>query len=99
VVQVDRKNARDVFLSLRGGWHFKESVSGIISPDPVKDIHSHPGDAMGYGASRLFPMGRAQRPARIADAPAATFFGGQRTASKLRVPHEMRAIMQQQEAP
>lgn len=93
VVQVDRKNARDVFLSLRGGWHFKETSSGVISPDPVKDIHSHPGDAMGYGAARLFPMGRMQRPARIGDPPTATFFGGQRTASKLQVPREMRAIM------
>ena len=96
VVQIDRVRAREVWMSLRGGWHFVERVSGVLSPDPVKDIHSHPGDAMSYGASRLFPMGRAQRQPRRGPSPTATFFGGQRPASKLQVPTEMRAILKTQ---
>jgi len=95
LLQVDRNEAREVFLALRGGWHFKET-NGVLSQAPVKDIHSHPGDALSYGAARLFPMGRLQRPARIKDAPTATFFGGQQTASKIRVPPEMREIMEGQ---
>lgn len=99
LVQIDRTRAREVWMSLRGGWHYVERVNGVLSPDPVKDIHSHPGDAMSYGAARLFPMGRLLRQARRKEAPTATFFGGQQTASKLRVPAEMRAILaQHQEA-
>lgn len=93
VVQVDRAGAREVFLALRGGWHFKEA-GGIISAEPVKDMHSHPGDAMSYGAARLFPLGRLQRPARTPNTPNATFFGGQQTAGRVRVPQEMRQIAQ-----
>lgn len=58
VVQVDRENAREVWQALRGGWHFHVTRGGIISGEPVKDEHSHPGDAMCYGAAILFPMGR-----------------------------------------
>lgn len=97
VVQIDRVRAREVWMSLRGGWHFVERVNGVLSPDPVKDIHSHPGDAMSYGASRLFPMGRILRAPRQVDTPTATFFGGQHTASKLQVPREMREILKRQE--
>lgn len=95
VLQVDRTNAREVYLALRGGWHFREA-NGIISADPVKDMHSHPGDALSYGAARLFPMGRLQRSPRIQDSPNATFFGGQQTAGRAKVPPEMRAIAQGQ---
>ena len=62
VVQVDRDNAAAVWMALRGGWHFHISRTGIISGEPVKDIHSHPGDALSYGAAVLFPMGRLLRP-------------------------------------
>jgi hypothetical protein len=95
VVQVDRSRAREVHLSLRGGWHFRESATGVYSPDPVKDMHSHPGDAMGYGAARLFPMGRLLRPGRQVASKAATFFGGQTTASKPVIPREMRELFKE----
>jgi hypothetical protein len=75
VVQVDRRRARAVYSALRGGWHYKESAGGIISPEPVKDIHSHPGDALAYGAAIKFPMGRLQGTARIKPPQRASFFG------------------------
>ena len=59
VVRVDRDRAVPVWHSLRGGWHYHIARSGLIGSEPVKDQHSHPGDAMGYGAAILFPLGRA----------------------------------------
>lgn len=56
LVQVDRTNAKAVWLALRGGWHYHVARTGTISGEPKKDIHSHPGDAMGYGAAILFPL-------------------------------------------
>lgn len=65
VVQVDRDRASAVWHALRGGWHFHVSRTGITSGEPLKDIHSHPGDAMSYGAAVLFPLGRlTQKPER-----------------------------------
>lgn len=58
VVQVDRYNAPAVWQALRGGWHYHVSRSGITAGEPMKNIHSHPGDAMGYGAAVLWPMAR-----------------------------------------
>ena len=58
IVQVDRRRASEVWQALRGGWHFNISRTGITSTVPVKDMHSHPGDAMSYGAAVLYPMGR-----------------------------------------
>lgn len=58
LVQVDRNSAAPVWHALRGGYHFHISRGGLISGLPTKNIHSHPGDAMGYGAAVLFPMGR-----------------------------------------
>lgn len=55
-VQVDRERAKPVHWALRGGYHFNVSPSGITSTTPVKDMHSHVGDAMGYGAAVLFPL-------------------------------------------
>lgn len=56
VVQVDRQQAREVWFALRGGWHFPTHKNGSIGDDPVKNLHSHPGDAMGYGAAVLYPL-------------------------------------------
>ena len=76
IVQVDRLRARAVWQSLRGGWHYHVSRTGLTSVDPVKDIHSHPGDAMGYGAAVLFPLGRLLgRPGGNPRPQHATFFG------------------------
>jgi hypothetical protein len=58
VVRVDRHRAAAVWQALRGGWHFNVSRTGLVSGEPVKNISSHPGDAMGYGAAVLFPLGR-----------------------------------------
>lgn len=38
--------------ALRGGWHYRVDPSGRVvgrSPIPVKNEHSHPGDAFSYG--------------------------------------------------
>lgn len=60
LIQVDRQNATEVWHALRGGWHFHVSRAGITSLEPDKNIHSHPGDAMGYGAARLYPLVKLQ---------------------------------------
>jgi hypothetical protein len=58
LVEVDKSRAQAVWWALRGGWHYPVQHSGVTSSHPKKDEHSHPGDAMRYGASRFFPMGR-----------------------------------------
>jgi hypothetical protein len=58
VVQVDRDRAREVWYALRGGWHYHVSRTGITSGEPNKNIHSHPADAVSYGAAWLFPIGK-----------------------------------------
>ena len=55
VVQVDRDRAAPVWQALRGGWHYHVARTGVIGGEAKKDIHSHPGDAMSYGAAVLFP--------------------------------------------
>lgn len=62
LVQVDRERAKKVWQALRGGWHYHVARSGLISLDPFKNEHSHPGDAMGYGAAILYPLGRINAP-------------------------------------
>lgn len=56
MVQVDREQAKAVWHALRGGWHFRITRGGQVGTIP-KNIHSHPGDATGYGAGKLFPLG------------------------------------------
>jgi hypothetical protein len=55
---VDKNRAAEAWHALRGGWHFNVTRTGITSGEPVKDIHSHPGDAVSYGAAVLFPLGK-----------------------------------------
>lgn len=75
VIRVDRDRAREVWHALRGGWHFHVSRTGITSAEPMKNIHSHPGDAMRYGAGVLFPLGKLQKPKRGMARPSqASFF-------------------------
>jgi len=77
LVQVDRARAAAVWHALRGGWHFPVARTGLVGGQPVKNIHSHPGDAMGYGAAMLFPVGRLQRPAEgTGPQQGAGYFGG-----------------------
>lgn len=76
LIQVDRVKAKHVWHCLRGGWFYPISNAGIQGKEPVKNIHSHPGDALGYGAAVLFPLGQLQRASTGSMRPAhATFFG------------------------
>lgn len=56
LVQIDRHECEHVYHALRGGWHYPVSKSGAVGREPAKDKHSHPGDAVSYGASVLFPV-------------------------------------------
>ncbi len=43
--------------ALSGGWHYHKDTAGRVLRDkPVKDIHSHPGDAFSHAVPRLFPV-------------------------------------------
>ena len=57
IVQVDRRYAKAVWHALRGGWAYPISRSGVVGERPLKNIHSHPGDAVSYGSAFLFPLG------------------------------------------
>lgn len=61
IVQVDRQWAKPVWHALRGGWHYHVARTGMVGDSPRKDVHSHPGDTMGYLAARLFPLGQRQK--------------------------------------
>lgn len=60
LIRVDRENASCVWHALRGGWHHHVARNGLVSGIPQKNIHSHPGDALAYGAALLFPMAKLQ---------------------------------------
>lgn len=92
MIQVDREHAKHVWYALRGGWHYHVSRAGIVSQEPVKDQHSHPGDAMGYGAAVLFPMGRLQGAKTGLLRPKTATFFGQGQKPKPKVPLEARVI-------
>ncbi len=79
LVQVDRERSAALWQALRGGWHYHVARNGLVGGEPVKDIHSHPGDAFSYGAALLFPLGRRVVPgqaAATAPAPGPTYFRG-----------------------
>ena len=41
--------------ALNGGWHYYKDATGKILRDkPVKDIHSHPADALSHGLAKMF---------------------------------------------
>ncbi len=82
VVQVDRHKAKEVYLALRGGWHYHVARTGMVSQNPEKDEHSHPGDAAGYGAAILFPLGRLTNSRHSRQAQSASFFGRQERRRK-----------------
>lgn len=86
LVQVDKFRAAEVWHALRGGWHFNITRTGIVGGEPVKDIHSHPGDAASYGAALLFPLRAIGVQKKLGREPqAASYFevpnGGSKTFS------------------
>lgn len=87
LVQVDRDRAKHVWHALRGGWHFNVARTGLVSTIPVKNEHSHPGDALSYGAAVLFPMGKMQKQGNINLQPQNTggYFGGGGAATNVDV--------------
>lgn len=58
---VDRQWAKPLWWALRGGWHYHVARTGLVSAEPKKDLASHPGDAISYGAAVLFPPGRLMK--------------------------------------
>lgn len=43
--------------ALAGGWHYHKDQAGrVLRDSPVKDIHSHPGDALAHSVAKLFPV-------------------------------------------
>jgi hypothetical protein len=77
-VQIDPSD-EILHKSLRGGWHYAQDSSGnIIRAKPVKDIHSHPGDAFAYGCSVYSPGVREQstEEREALEAPAFSYAGG-----------------------
>lgn len=70
-VQMDRVRCRPLIRALRGGWRYATDGSGrVLNPHPVKDMHSHPGDAFGYGVALLMGITGTRRmpiPAVIPD--------------------------------
>lgn len=75
LVQVDRENAKEVWHALRGGWHYHKSRNGTTSAEPLKNMSSHPGDAMGYLAAILFPAGKIAKQADIHPSKIGHYFG------------------------
>lgn len=75
VVQVDRDRAVEVWHALRGGWHYHRSRTGVLSAEPVKNIHSHPADAFTYGAAVLFPMGKTMEGKKLIMPKTGGYFG------------------------
>lgn len=41
-------SCRHLIRSLRGGWQYAKSTRGTEAVEPMKNSHSHPGDAFGY---------------------------------------------------
>lgn len=76
VVQVDRYNAAPVWHALRGGWHFHVARTGIVSGEPQKDEHSHPGDTMRYLAAILFPLSKVGTAKVIHEPQLPSYFEG-----------------------
>jgi hypothetical protein len=43
--------------ALSGGWHYRKLPSGlVVGKIPVKDDHSHPGDALSHGIPELLAL-------------------------------------------
>lgn len=73
IIRVDKEFAKAIWHALRGGWHRNVLSGGRVTSDPIKDVHSHPGDTASYGAARYYPLGslrtRKRGTVRGVDAP------------------------------
>ena len=47
---------RLLHLALRGGWHTRTDSGGKPFGKPIKNIHSHPADALAHGLGLTLPM-------------------------------------------
>lgn len=85
LIQVDRERCPCVWQALRGGWHYHVARTGLVSGVAVKDKHSHPGDAAGYGAALLFPMGKVQKSGTFSldKGQPGGYFGGETTTTRV----------------
>lgn len=94
IIQVDKQRASEVWQALRGGWHFHVTRTGITSGEPLKNIHSHPGDAMSYGAAVLYPMGRLTGKGDFRTPQAASYYnrGGFQIGKGTPPPQEARVV-------
>ena len=91
LIQVDKEGAPHVYQAMRGGWHYKVAKTGIVSPTPAKNIHSHPGDAAGYGAAVLFPRAGIHKKRSRVTPRAASYWKGlgfERPGTRLPQPGE-----------
>lgn len=55
LVLIDAEDGGPLIRGLRGGWHRMKSKAGVVGPI-VKDGHSHPCDAFGYGLGKLYDI-------------------------------------------
>lgn len=85
LMRVDKEFAAAVWHALRGGYHYHVARTGLISTVPKKNGHSHPGDAMSYGAAVLFPLNRLPGARGIVapTAQEATFFGNKQNHAQI----------------
>ena len=56
MILIDGTECRPLIRALRGGWRYPKDNAGKVGHLPIKDMHSHPGDALGHGLSVLAPF-------------------------------------------
>lgn len=93
LLQVDRVRAMQVWQALRGGWHYHIARTGVVSTEPVKNIHSHPGDAMGYGSAVLFPMGKLNREQKMLEPQTASYYSNNSGSREFTIGRQQRIIL------
>lgn len=59
-IRCDKIKAKPIWHAMRGGWHRAVNRSGVVSGSPVKDVHSHIGEALCHAAPVLFPLGKRE---------------------------------------
>lgn len=63
---MDPLECKILIRALRGGWHYPDLPKGSEPSGPIKDRHSHPGDALAYLAHVLLrQVGASQEKLRV----------------------------------